>query len=84
MLSYMYSTYIGLLHVKCRLLLSDCNETSIVSTDFRKIVVLNFMKIRPVGAELLHADRQTDGQPANQTDRPDQANSRLSQCCERT
>jgi len=31
------------------------------------------MKIRPVGAELLHADRRTDGH--------DEANSRLSQFC---
>jgi hypothetical protein len=42
--------------------------------------ILNFMKIRPVGAELFHEDRQTD----NQTARPDEANSRLSQFCERT
>ena len=39
----------------------------------------NFMKIRPVGAELFHADRQTDGQ----TGRHDEANSRFSQFCER-
>ena len=32
------------------------------------------MKIRPVGAELLHADRWTDGH--------DEANSRFSQFCE--
>ena len=37
--------YIGL-HVKYRLLLSDCNETRIFSTDFRKILISNFMKIR--------------------------------------
>jgi hypothetical protein len=33
------------------------------------------MKIRPVGAELFHADRQTD--------KHDEANSRFSQICER-
>jgi len=33
------------------------------------------MKIRPVGAELFHADRQTD--------RHNEANSRFSQICER-
>jgi len=32
------------------------------------------MKIHPVGAELLHADKETD--------RHDEANSRLSQYCE--
>jgi len=34
------------------------------------------MKIRPVGAELLHADRRTD--------RQGEANSRFSQFCENT
>jgi len=59
------------LHVKCPLFLSDLNETLIFSTDFRKILqISNFMKIRPVGAELFHADRQTD--------RHDEANSHLS------
>jgi len=28
------------------------------------------MTVRPVGAELLHADRQTDGQTDGWTDRP--------------
>jgi hypothetical protein len=37
------------------------------------------MKIRPVEAELFHADRQTDGR----TDRHGKANSRFSQFCER-
>jgi hypothetical protein len=34
----------------------------------------NFMKIRPVGAEVFHADRQAD--------RHDEANSRFPQFCE--
>ena len=35
------------------------------------------MKTSPVGAELFHADRETDGQ----TDRHDKANSRFPQFC---
>jgi len=37
------------------------------------------MKLSPVGAELFHADGQTDVE----TDRHDEANSRFSQFCER-
>jgi hypothetical protein len=37
--------------------------------------ISNFMKIRPVGAELFDADGQTD--------RRDEANSRFSQFCEK-
>jgi hypothetical protein len=36
------------------------------------------MKIHPVGADLVRADRQVD----RQTDRRDEANSRFSQFCE--
>jgi len=35
----------------------------------------NFIKIRPVGAELFHADGRTDGR--------DETNSRFSQFCEK-
>jgi hypothetical protein len=45
----------------------------------RNTQIPNFMGIRPVGAELFHADGQTNGQ----TDRHDVANSRLSQFCAR-
>ena len=49
------------LHVKCPLILSDFNENRILKTNFRKnIQISNFMKIRPVGAELSQADGQTD------------------------
>jgi hypothetical protein len=41
--------------------------------------VSNFIKIIPVGAELLHADGMID----DQTDGRDEANSRFSQFCER-
>jgi hypothetical protein len=53
--------YIGLLHVKYRLFPSGFKETWIFWADFRKkFQTSNFMKIRPLGAELFHADRQTD------------------------
>ena len=58
MLSKMYIT-----HVNYPLFLSDFNETSILSTDFRKNIQISaFIKIHLAGAELLHADRPTDGQ----------------------
>ena len=43
------------------LFMSDFNETWIFLTDFWKNTEMpNFIKIRPVGAELFHADRRTD------------------------
>jgi len=50
--------YIGL-HVKCPLFFSDFNIT-LLSTIFRATIKQNFMKIRPVGAELFPCGR-TDG-----------------------
>jgi len=41
------------------LLWSDFNENLIFTTDFRNIS--DFKKIRPVAAEMLHADGRTDG-----------------------
>jgi len=70
--------YIGL-HVKYRLFLSCFNQTWIFSTDFRKILRFsNFKKIRPVGAELFHADGRTDRQTDMTKDK-----SRFSKFCER-
>jgi hypothetical protein len=72
-------TYIGL-HVKCPLFLPDFNEIWIFLDRVSKNTQIStFMKIRPVGAELFHADRRTDGR----TDRHDEANSRFPQFCER-
>jgi len=53
------------LHLKFRLSSSDFNEILKFSTDFRKkkkTSISNFMKIRPVEAELFNADERTDGQ----------------------
>ena len=48
-------------HVKYSLFLSDFYEISIFSTDLSKnFIVSNFMKIRQGGAEMFHADGQTD------------------------
>jgi hypothetical protein len=48
------------LHVKYPLFLSDFNETCILLTDFRKKEhISRFIKIRPTGAELFHADGRT-------------------------
>jgi hypothetical protein len=47
--------------VKCPLFLSDFNQTLIFSVDFQKILKLpEFIKICPVGAKFLNADRRTD------------------------
>jgi hypothetical protein len=48
------------LHVKYPLFLSDLNETWNFWTDFRKRPISRFFKIRLVGAELFHAEGQTD------------------------
>jgi hypothetical protein len=58
----MIKNYIGL-RVNCRLFLSDFKVTWICFDRFSKnSQISNFMKIRPVGTELFHADWRTDGQ----------------------
>ena len=49
----------------------------IFSTDFKKILISNFIKIRPVGFDLFHADWWT----VRRTDRHDEANSNFLQFC---
>jgi len=57
------------LHVKCPLFLSGFNETGIFSADLKKkIHISNFTKIRPVGAELLHAIGRAGGRACGRTD----------------
>jgi len=47
--------------VKYPLFLADFNETWIFPRHiFKKTQIPNFMKFRPVGAQLLHANRRTD------------------------
>ena len=65
--------YIGF-HVKYPLCLSGFKKLEFSRQIFKKSLNIKFHKIRSVGAELFHADRQTD--------RHDEANSRFSQFCE--
>jgi len=51
--------HIGL-HVKCPFLFFSFNETWIFSIDFRKILKYQISWNHPVGAELLHTDRQDE------------------------
>jgi len=45
------------------LFLSDFSVNWVFATDFKNIIwVPNFMKIRPLGAKLFHADGRADGQ----------------------
>ena len=72
MLSYLHLV----IHENYPLFLSDFNEAWIFFHRFSwRRLILNFMKIRPVGIEFV---------PCRQTDRHDEANSRFSQFCERT
>ena len=68
--------YVVSLHVQYWLFLYDFNETWIFLICFEKNTQMsNSIKIRPVRAELFHADRRTDGHK----DRHNKGNSRFSQ-----
>jgi len=53
--------YVGL-HVEYPLFLPGFNETWITGRFSKKNQISNVMKIRPVGAQLFHADGRTDAQ----------------------
>jgi hypothetical protein len=54
-------------------LLSELNKTLIFSTIFLNTQISNLMKIRPVEAELFHANGRTDGQTDRQAEIYDKA-----------
>ena len=66
------------LSCKVLVILSDFNENCFLDRFSKNTQISNFMKIRPMGAELFHADRLTD----RQTDRHEETNSGFSQFCE--
>ena len=49
-------------------------KPDLFSRDLKNVQTLNFMQKRLVGAELLHADKQTDIRTAGQTSRHNEAN----------
>ena len=71
--------YIGL-HIKYRYYGPILMKLGFSRKFFDNTQTSYFIKIRRVGAELFHVDRQTDRQTDGQTD---EANSRFSQFCER-
>jgi len=50
------------LHIKYPLFMSDFNEIDFSRQIFENNEILNFMKIRPMPAELFHADRRMERQ----------------------
>ena len=73
----MFKKYIGL-HTKYPLFLSDFDKLEFSRQNFEKAQIPNFMKIRPVAADLFHTDRRTD----KWTGRHNAANSSFSQLCD--
>ena len=59
-MSQIWSKKCIVFHVRYLLYLCDINGTWIFLTNFQKILLSNFMKIRAVGAELFYADGRTD------------------------
>jgi hypothetical protein len=57
---YWYSRTVPVIHAQYPLFSSDFNETSIFSTDFFKCSNTKFHENPTSGAELFHADEQTD------------------------
>ena len=55
-------------HIKYPLLLPDYKENHFLDIFLKNIQILNFMKFRPVGAELFHAKGRTDGRTDGETD----------------
>jgi hypothetical protein len=76
--------------VQYPLFLSGLSETSFLDRFSKNTAISNFMKLRPVGAELFLPDGQADGRTGRQkersadrrTGRHNEANSGFSQLCE--
>jgi hypothetical protein len=55
--------YPDIVHAKCLICLADFNQIWSFSIDLVEVPIPSFTKILPVGAAMLHADRQqTDGE----------------------
>jgi len=61
------------LHVKYPLFLLDCIEHDFTRQVFEENQISDFIKVRPVGAELFLADEQIDGRTGRQTETDRQA-----------
>ena len=55
------------IYEKSPIFFSDLTEYWISSTDFRNVLILNFMTLRPVGAEIFYAELRRDGHRADMT-----------------
>jgi hypothetical protein len=64
----MINVFWSLLKVRVIIVRSEWN-LNFLDTFSKNTQILNFMKIRPLGAELFYVEGQTDGQTDRQTDR---------------